>query len=294
MKKLLFIAAASFFSLSASTALAQTLPTAWDELTGPDFITAIEKSRGVCVVPMGVIEKHGPHMPLGTDVLFARGVALRAAAKEYAIVYPYYFTGQIHEAKHQPGTIAYSPELIYKMLEETCAEISRNGIKKIILANTHGGNTTFLEYFCQSQLASPKDYVVYLFTPSVDGETQRKINALRKSTTGGHADEVETSGLLVTNPELMKMEEVNAQSGRDLDRLSPQNFYTGIWWYAKFPNHYAGESSGASAEIGELYVSQRVDQLAGVIKAVKEDGAALRLQNEFFRESASPLETPVR
>ncbi|MDR2890084.1 MAG: creatininase family protein [Alistipes sp.] len=298
MKKLFLIAAA--VSMTAVSAFAQAqagadrqLPAGWDELTGPDFKLAVEQAEGVCVIPMGVVEKHGPHMPLGTDVFSAREVARRAVADEYAVVYPFYFVGQIHEAKQQPGTIAYSPELVYRMLEETCEEISRNGMKKIILNNSHGGNTTFLEYFCQSQLAARKDYVVYLFQPSVDRETAQRIRELRKSETGGHADEVETSTLIVAKPDLMRMETVNDESGEDLNRLDVPNLYTGIWWYAKYPNHYAGESSGASVELGEVALAQKSAQLAEVIRTVKRDADALKLQDEFFRQSDEPLKTPI-
>ena len=291
MKKLVITTAALIVT---ALAFAQQLPAGWDELTSPDFPLAVEKSEGVCVIPMGVIEKHGPHLPLGTDVISAREVSRRAAAKEYAIIYPFYFAGQIFEARQQPGTIAYSPELLQMMLGETCAEISRNGIKKIILVNSHGGNTAFLQYFCQTQLASPKDYAVYLFQPSIDRETQERIRSLRKSTAGGHADEVETSTILVARPDLVKMEAVNSQSGEDLARLELPNAYTAIWWYAKYPNHYAGESSGASAGLGEVRLAQWSDQLAEVVKMVKADDGTLRLQEEFFRESALPLETPVR
>ncbi len=291
MKKQFILLPALIFAAFAS---AQKLPVGWEELTSPDFTLAVERSEGVCIIPMGVIEKHGPHLPLGTDVFSAREVSRRAAAREYAIVYPFYFAGQIFEAKQQPGTVAYSPDLIYRILEETCAEISRNGIKKIIIANSHGGNTTFLQYFCQTQLAGRKDYVVYLFTPSIDSETQQKIRELRSSTTGGHADEVETSTILAVRPDLVKMEAVNSQSGEDMNRLSLPNIYTGIWWYAKYPNHYAGDASGGSAELGEIRLAQWSEQLAQVVKTVKEDDLSARLQEEFFRESESPLETPVK
>jgi creatinine amidohydrolase len=294
MKTLITTALALGSIMLAAAQPTRNLPSAWDELTSPDFATAVERSGGVCVIPMGVIEKHGPQLPLGTDVISAREVSLRATAKEYAIVYPHYFVGQIFEAKQQPGTIAYSSELIYKMLDETCAEISRNGIKKIILANSHGGNTTFLQYFCQTQMAARKDYAVYLFTPSIDADTRRKISTLRKSTSGGHADEVETSTILATRPDLVRMEAVNSESGDDMARLSLPNLYTGIWWYAKYPNHYAGESSGATAEIGEIRLAQWSAQLAGAIRTVKNDDVTLRLQNEFFDQSAVPLETGVR
>ena len=272
----------------------QKISSAWEDLTAPDFVSAVKQSEGVCIIPMGVLEKHGPHLPLGTDVFTAREVSFQAAEKEYCIIYPFYFVGQIYEAKQQAGTIAYSPELLYQFLDETCEEISRNGIKKIILVNGHGGNPNFLQFFCQSQLDKPKDYAVYFFNPSVDRETQTKIASMRKSTTGGHADELETSMVLAIKPELVKLANASDQPGVDLDRLNLPNVYTGIWWYAKYPNHYAGDAKDANADLGKVILEQRVGQLVEVIKAVKADNMTLKLQSEFFKESMSPIETKVK
>ncbi|MDR0795558.1 MAG: creatininase family protein [Tannerella sp.] len=282
------------FIMIALTTSGQKLSVAWEELTAPEFVTAVKQSNGVCIIPMGVIEKHGPHLPLGTDVLTSRDIARRAAEKEYCIVFPYHFFGQIFEAKQQPGTLAYSNELLFKFLEETCEEISRNGIKKIILVNGHGGNGNFLQYFCQMQLATPKDYAVFLFQPSVDAETRTKIASMRKTTVGGHADEMETSSVLSIRPDLVKLNTATSQSGADLNRLSIDNAYTGIWWYAKYPNHYAGDAKDANAALGEISNNQRVEQLSQVIKAIKADNTTIRLQNEFFKETLNPLETTVK
>lgn len=102
------------------------IPVKIEELTAPQFETALEKSASTCIIPLGVLEKHGPHMPLGTDVFIAREIALRAAKKEYVPVFPFFYFGQIFEAKHQPGTFAYSNELIWRLLSETCQELARN------------------------------------------------------------------------------------------------------------------------------------------------------------------------
>ena len=94
------------------------LPVKYEELTAPEFAQAVKLADGVCVLPIGILEKHGPHLPLGTDMLDAREIALRAVSKEYSIVFPEYYFGQIYEAKHQPGTIAYSHELVWNLLQE--------------------------------------------------------------------------------------------------------------------------------------------------------------------------------
>ncbi|EKD32018.1 MAG: hypothetical protein ACD_77C00187G0002 [uncultured bacterium] len=264
----------------------QKLPVAWEELTSSDFSLAVKQSEGVCIIPIGVIEKHGQHLPMGTDVFTSRYISLAAAAKEYAVVFPFYYAGQIFEAMHQPGTIAYSEELLYKILEETCAEISRNGIKKILLVNGHGGNVYFLQYFCQTMLAKERDFSVYLFSPSVDADTQKKIASMRKTTTGGHADEGESSTMLVVRPDLVKMERASIESGADQKRLQLPDAYSSIGWYSKYPNHYAGDAKDATGELGEIILNQRIKQLSEVIKTIKDDKAAMQLQREFWDKTS--------
>ena len=140
----------------------QKLSTHWEELTADDFRHAVEQAKGTCILPIGILEKHGPHLPLGTDLLNVRYAALHAAEKEYAVVFPEYYFGQIFEAKHEPGTIAYSRSIQLNLLQETTDEMARNGCKKVLIVNGHGGNESLLPYFAQSQLDKPHDYVVYI------------------------------------------------------------------------------------------------------------------------------------
>ena len=268
------------------------LPVQLDELTAPGFVEAVKKSDATCIIPLGIMEKHGPHLPLGTDLFDVREIALRAAKKEYCIVFPPFYFGQIFEAKHQPGTIAYSPRLVWDVLQGTCDELARNGIKKIILVNGHGGNNNFLPYFCQAQLEKKREYAVILFRPASDPEVEKKVKQLSKTDFDSHAGETETSMMLSHRPDLVDVEKGKDQSGSDLNRLPHiSNAYVGIWWYAKFPNHYAGDGSYANVEIGELLINSEAEQLAELIRVIKEDQDILRLQQRFYLESENPLNT---
>lgn len=119
-----------------------SLSARWEELTAPDFVQAIHQSQGVCVLPFGIIEKHGPHLPLGTDLLDVRFAVSNAVRQEYAVVFPEYYFGQIFEAQQQPGTIAYSLSTQLTLLQETTKEMARNGCKKVVIVNGHGGNNS--------------------------------------------------------------------------------------------------------------------------------------------------------
>lgn len=293
MKKMTILFAFLFFSfpLVAQQSNQKNLSFKMEEITSPQFITAINKAGGVAIVPLGIIEKHGPHLPLGTDLFEAREIAFNAAEQEYAVVFPPYFTGQIFEAKHQPGAIAYSTELMWKMLEETCRELSRNGLKKIILLNGHGGNTSFLQYFCQSQLAKQEDYVVVMFRPGNDPENEKEIRSLKKASLDGHAGEEETSMMYYINPALVDQEALKNESGLDQDRLSKLPFgYTGIGWYAKYPNHFASDINTPNKRLGELLIKSEADQLAKLIKYLKENNTIEQLQDEFFKRSQNLLQ----
>ena len=299
MKKLMTIACLMLLFLipflQKASAAESTLPAKWEELTAPNFVKAVSQSAKVCIIPLGIIEKHGPHMPLGTDLIDARAQVLNAVKEEYAVVFPEYYVGQINEARHQPGVIAYSPDLVWKMLQETCNEISRNGFEKIIFVNGHGGNNDLVKYFCMSQLSEKRNYAVYLFQPKTDANEHNKVDELMKKlppSTGDHAGATETSYMMVVRPDLVKIDKASTQSGDDLNRLvNLPNTYTGIWWYAKFPNHYAGDAKYATQELGRAMLDEDVRQLVRMIREVKADTKVLELQKQFFEASQHPLDT---
>jgi creatinine amidohydrolase len=286
------IVCSSFVLAQGAAKPAPDLPVRYEELTAPDFVQAVARSQSTCIIPVGILEKHGPHLPLGTDLLDCREVSLRAAKQEYTLVFPEYYFGQIFEAQHQPGTIAYSARIMIDLLQETCDELARNGIKKIILVNGHGGNDEFLHYFCQCQLAAKKDYVVYLFDPSDDPKMEDELKKLRKTTVDGHAGEEETSTMLAHRPDLVHQERANQESGVDQKRLAGlKHAYTGIWWYAGQPNHYRGDGSFGNKELGELALSLEAGLLVEMIRSVKNDRVGPELQREFFEKSGKPLAT---
>jgi creatinine amidohydrolase len=260
----------------------------WEDLTAADFRTAIERSKNTCLLPFGILEKHGAHLPLGTDLLDVRYAALHAADQEYAVVFPEYYFGQIFEARHEPGTIAYSTRLQLDLLQETTDEMARNGCKKVIIVNGHGGNENLLPFFAQTQLEKPHDYVVYvlpILEPPAGGPP-------KKTSVDMHGGESETSKMLIARPDLVHLDRANQESGADQTRLKlPDELYTAIWWYARFPNHYSGDGSAATRERGQFEMDNWIKGIVNAIRAVKADQTSLQLQNEFFEKAKHSLDT---
>lgn len=87
MKRMVLFAACVVMAVSAA---AQELPARWDELTATDWPKALDKAGRTAILPIGILEKHGPHGPIGSDLIQAREIAARAAKTEYVVVFPDY------------------------------------------------------------------------------------------------------------------------------------------------------------------------------------------------------------
>jgi len=149
MRKL-FCTASLIVLLAVVSVTAQQLSPKWEELTAADFVNALQQSRATCALPFGILEKHGPAGVLGTDLINVRYSTLKAIRDEYVIVFPEYYVGQIFEAKHQPGTVAYSTHLQLEMLQETVAEMARNQIGELTVGALRSfvpGSSNDAEFF---------------------------------------------------------------------------------------------------------------------------------------------------
>ncbi|MBZ0302379.1 MAG: creatininase family protein [Anaerolineae bacterium] len=261
----------------------------WEKLTGDQFPEAVTAAQGVCLLPLSVIERHAHHLPLGTDMYIGRELCRRAAEIEPAVIFPDFIFTQILEARHCAGTIAIDAELIVRLLDNVCREIARNGLKKIVLVNAHGGNNHLIRFFLQAQLESARDYVVYVASTRPGPDDEAAVAAQWASTVDGHAGESETSTILAIRPDLVRRDQLHSDGegmpqGR-LQALRDQGIETGIWWYADHPTHYRGDGSPATAAKGETLLAAQARALAKAIRLIKTDAETKRLQDAFFDAS---------
>ena len=258
----------------------------WEELTAADFEAGIEKSGGVCILPIGVLEKHGDHLPLGTDMYIVTAIANKAAEQTSTIVFPYYFLGQIAEARHVKGTLAASHRLIMDALLEMCDEIHRNGFKKIFILNGHGGNEHFLPFFAQQFPGLSRPYAVYTrFAHNISDEQCKEILTRAGETDMGyHAGFSETALMMYLRAELVHLERQKVAESVSLDRLKGQEdagLFTGFNWYAKYPHHFAGDPSRATPESGAFIFDILLENTVNAINAIKDDDVSLKLIDEY-------------
>lgn len=259
----------------------------WEELTQPDFEKAVKAAAGTCIVPIGCIERHGDHLPLGQDILMVHELARRAAEIEPALVFPPIWEGQIQENKNYAGTIALRHDVILALLDNLCEEIARNGCRKIILLNGHGGNEFILPTFMWTMLERPRDYTLYLlrlgeWTSALAQDEDWK--AMQESAFDYHGGEGETSTMLAVRPDLVRMDYVG-EPGVSLNRLKElPGVVTAQWWYAMFPRQYAGDATHATAEKGEYALGKYVARIAEWVRKIKADAVTPELEREYWAQ----------
>ena len=144
----------------------------WEYLREEEFKGAIEKSGGLCVMCLGCMEKHGQHLPVGTDSLGGDKIVELAAEKAGVVMFPTtMWLGDVvsshavddPDAMRKHGFVGINPHTLLTVLEELCDEIARNGFKKIVIVSSHGGNTSMLQAFVRYILQKKPDYVVYYY-----------------------------------------------------------------------------------------------------------------------------------
>lgn len=267
----------------------------WKELNSISFKEFKKESKGVAIIPYGCLEKHGYHLPLGTDMYTSETVSVEASNLEPALVVPIAPYGIISEAQHREGCLSISSSLQYQILEELCDELVRNGYNKIIIVNGHGGNCNFLKYFSQSRLEKKHDYIVYVYDVFFQTPEQKKayIDKFGPFPEGGHADLYETAQIMSIDNSLVHMENMidSPLQHTEIPRkhtYSDKGLFTAIWWYSKYPEHFAGNPIDADVEKGDYIMNECIHNLANVIKFVKKNDEAIELMDEFYKMIDNP------
>ncbi len=120
----------------------------WAEMSWRDF-AATDMSKVVAVLPVAAIEQHGPHLPVGVDMLINEGY-LAAAVKRIpddmpVLILPIQAIGKSNEHIEYPGTLTFSLETVIRAWTEIGDSVARTGCRKLIFMNSHGGNVPVID-----------------------------------------------------------------------------------------------------------------------------------------------------
>ena len=282
----------------------------WENLREEEFADAVARSGKLCVMSIGCVEKHGQHLPLGTDSIGARGVCEIAAGIEDVVLFPDAVwlgdVGGMHSYKTPletgfAGFIALSPELLLKLLEELCDEIARNGFTKILIVNNHGGNTSILNTFLRAQEHKGKKYATmwtnvnddtghkadlfyehmrnnradYPMITDADLEVLKGFAKREDGYGGGHGDFTETARVMGIRPKTVAVDRFDAESGVGTGKtryLKNEGIFAVEAYATEYPNCLKGHPYfGCSESIGQAINLYAARRLARIFKLLKND-----------------------
>lgn len=259
------------------------------EYAKPAEFEKMAREEKVCILPMGVLERHGEHLPLGTDALVAHKIAVEAAKKEPCMVFPMFYFGQIHEASFASGAVAFETDYMLGLLRNVCDEIGRNGFTKIFLLVGHGGNLAMIDYFMMSTMDRDIPYTLYsvMYCQNLDPDEQKAAAAILSSD-GGHADQWESSLVMsvcedAVDLTLQRFPEPVKPLGntKHLGRVKSP-----YWWYGDYPENVTGSPTLASKEKGDALMDIYIKRVAKDIKAIKDDEIVPKLKREFLERKS--------
>jgi len=233
-------------------------PRDWTDIHWPDIASA-EPARWIAVLPLAATEQHGPHLPLGTDVMIAK--AYLAAVRELlpdalpATFLPLQEIGISTEHIDYPGTLTLPAEVALKTWMMLGESVARAGIKKLILVTSHGGNSAAMSLVAQD-LRARLQMLVVTTAWSRFGAPEGLFSA-EEARHGIHGGAIETSIMLARRPDRVRNDEIAnfppasiamEKHHRWLSTQRPAPFA----WQAQdlHPSGAAGDATMASAEKG--------------------------------------------
>ena len=280
----------------------------WEELRQDEFRAAVEKSRGVCVLPIGCVEAHGIHLPLGCDVMHVVHHCKLAAEREAVVIFPPLYFGEKAGAGEYPGTIIFPESLILEILEQCCKEIHRNGFRKILVVNGHGGNNAMLTNFAWSAALKTGLCPVFVYSsslkssypkvllaniekyPYLTGEDIEVLEAYGDKT-GGHGCFTETGWMLNARPELTRVDLMKERDGTSrhlFDGFSELGIFSAFTWQGNFPDSLHGDyHEGLNERIARAMTEAHIEALTKVFGFLKTEKVSQKYYEEW--EKKNPL-----
>ena len=234
----------------------------WQDLTTLDF-ASLDPTTTVALLPVAAIEQHGPHLPLATDALINEAIVSEALARVpdnlAVLVLPAMTIGSSLEHTAFAGTLSIEAGTLLAVWKQIGASIARAGIRKLVILNSHGGQTALVD-LAALQLRAERGMLV------------ARANYFRFGTPPGlfespdlardiHGGIVETSLLLHLRPDLVRKDALEDFAGLPPEMAAHNQWFSpekpiGFGWMSQdlHPSGACGNAAGADAARGAAYL----------------------------------------
>jgi creatinine amidohydrolase len=236
-------------------------------------VDALPRDSTLLVLPTAAIEQHGHHLPLATDTLINNvllGRALELLRPELPIyALPPVCYGKSNEHIGYPGTIAMSATTYMAVLHDIGASVAAAGFKKLVLYNSHGGNTALNDVMARDLRA---EFCMRTFHMSASAGAKPQGLNPQEAKYGFHAGEWETAVLLHATPGLVDTNDYTVNYIAQLEDetiLSPEQGAVNFAWLTRdiAPSGVLGDPRPATADNGEKWITAAATKVAAALQA---------------------------
>jgi creatinine amidohydrolase len=242
-------------------------PTRYEEVVGFEVGELVSR-HPFAILPLGSLEFHGPHNPLGTDSIIISGIADRVAARTNALLFPTVrFTQCPAHTTHFAGTVSIRPEVMTMYFADILRDVLDLGFRRVFILNGHDGNIGPARGVIAQVAHEVRDSALLFASwwEFLPGETVKSLGLFTQSNGGhGHGGPLETSAVATFRPDLVHLDKAP-------DLLEPPDLSGGTPYFLQkstaqdWPG-YSGKVSEASAEKGRKLVKISED---GIVKLIE-------------------------
>ena len=217
-------------------------------------------SNPLVIVPVGALEAHGPHLPLGADQVQAEGTALALADRVDALVAPTIPYGSAPGARRFPGTVSLSIAQLETHVAGVLGELARSGVRRMLVLSGHAerGHMAALREAADSTV---RDHPGVRIVVLSDYDFVYELRGQESPANDGHAGLLETSRVIALAPHLVGPERPVVEY-----RHSP--FVPGAPSPADWPESVIGDTRTASKELGDRVQAYVLDRLTATVRAL--------------------------
>ena len=242
----------------------------WQDLATTD-LAGLDPESTLALLPVAAVEQHGPHLPLSTDLVINRGIVEAARAHlapgVRVLVLPEQAVGDSLEHTAFRGTLSLPPELLLALWSEIGRCVARAGLRKLVIFNSHGGQTGLVDQVALRLRVEQRMLVVRANYFSFD--VPEDLFDIDEVANGLHGGEVETAMMLHLRPDLVRQAALSRFEGppsRPGARLGPES-PVGYGWMSQDLNAMGvvGNAAGADAERGARLLEHLGSRLAALL-----------------------------
>jgi creatinine amidohydrolase len=260
----------------------------YEELTWPE-VKEYSKQNRVVILPVGMIEDHGPHLPINSDALTVREICERVGRRipDRVVIFPtlpYAFSPHHMDF---PGPLTIRGNLLTEVVYDICLSAIRHGFKRLIIVNGHGSNGCFLESAARMTVVDRPDSMCALISWWTLPEFREAFSKIRESEAPGgvsHACEIETSIYLYLRPDLVDM----SKAVKDISfPVSPHFWFDMVgkgpggggkdssvfmmeYWSTLSKTGVMGDATKGTAEKGRIIVDSIVGGIVNVVDELRK------------------------